>query len=58
MMSVSGVQSSGNIQSQWLLQQQQVSQQQQQGAQTSKPADGDGDHGVEPGKGQKINLLG
>ncbi len=54
-MPVSGVQSSG-VQSQWMLQQQ--VQQQQQTTQSSKISDGDGDHGIEPGKGQKINLLG
>lgn len=55
-MSVSGIQSS-SIQSQWILQQQQA-QQGQQGGQTSKTSDGDGDHGVESGKGQNINVLG
>ena len=63
-MSISGIQSNG-IQTSWYqnqqLQNQQVQNQQsqqQQAAQAGKPADGDGDHGVEPGKGQNINLLG
>ncbi len=62
-MSISGIQSIG-AQALWLQNQQQNQQvqnqqsQQQQSAQASKPSDGDGDHGVEPGKGQLINLLG
>ena len=53
-MYISGIQSNG-IQASWYQNQQ---SQQQQAAQAGKPADGDGDHGVEPGKGQNINLLG
>lgn len=58
-MSISGI-SSSVIQSQWIQQQMHVSQGQQgqQGGQTSKTSDGDGDHGIEPSKGQHINTLG
>ncbi len=58
-MSISGI-SSSVIQSQWIQQQMHVSQGQQgqQGGQTSKISDGDGDHGIEPSKGQHVNTLG
>lgn len=53
-MSIGAVSSASSMQQLLMAQQQQSTQQQQAANGASK--DGDGDHGVEPGKGQHVNV--